>query len=59
MFDTPNWSVNPTALRARIDDVTRPKPMASVTWFNGQPLSAVPGITCVGFIAFAAGSKTS
>jgi len=32
MLDTPNCRVNPTAHSARIDDVTSPKPIASVNW---------------------------
>src|SRR4051794_4458400 len=69
MFDTPNWRVNPTALRARIDAVTRPNPTASVTWFisppcrrpvaPAQPLRAEPGITEVGVIDLVFGSYTS
>src|ERR1700680_30268 len=33
MLDTPNWSVKPTALSARIAEVTSPKPTARVNWF--------------------------
>src|SRR6266516_2683505 len=40
MFETPNCSVNPTALGARIAEVTSPNPSASVSWLIGLPILA-------------------
>src|SRR6266567_6617618 len=43
MLDTPNCKVNPTALSARIAEVTRPKPIARVNWFMTGRLSHAKG----------------
>src|SRR2546427_2704880 len=45
MLETPNCSVKPTALSARMAEVTKPKPIARVTWFIGPLGSAVQGRT--------------
>src|SRR5947209_6934282 len=39
MLDTPNCRVKPTALSARIADVTSPKPIARTSWFMRGRLS--------------------
>lgn len=47
MLVTPNWRVKPTAAIARIDAVTRPKPIEGTSTFVAQPPRAArPQFEC-------------